>query len=89
MIEIKAAIAESTIRTLENILYRYMEDYGYKYIHNLSKSFTTLTSKRNCSIDLISKNIKNSGFVHSVQQAATRVQKTQVSNWRQSLPLEV
>ena len=29
MSETKAAFAEPTIRSLKNILYRYMEDYGY------------------------------------------------------------
>ena len=33
MSETKAAFAERTIRSLKNILYRYMEDNGYKYIH--------------------------------------------------------
>ena len=35
MSETKPAIAERTIRSLKNILYRYMADYGYKYIHIL------------------------------------------------------
>ena len=30
MSETKAAIAERTIRSLKNILYRYIEDFGYK-----------------------------------------------------------
>ena len=30
MSETKAAFAERTIRSLKNILYRYMEDFGYK-----------------------------------------------------------
>ena len=36
MSETKAAFAERTIRSLKNILYRYMEDNGYKYIHKLT-----------------------------------------------------
>ena len=35
MSETKAAFAERTIRSLKNILYRHMEDYGFKYIHNV------------------------------------------------------
>ena len=35
MIETKAAFAERTIRWLKIILYRYMEDCVYKYIHDL------------------------------------------------------
>ena len=33
MSETKAAFAERTTRPLKNFLYRYREDYGYKYIH--------------------------------------------------------
>ena len=63
MSETKAAFAERTIRSLKNIFYRYMEDIGYKYIHKLSQFDTTLNSRRNCSIDLIPKNVKNSDFL--------------------------
>ena len=62
MSETKAEFAERTIRSLKNILYRYMEDNGYKYIHKLTQFVTTLTSRINCSIDLIPKNVKNSVF---------------------------
>ena len=63
MSETKAAFAERTIRSLKNILYRYMEDNGYKYIHKLNQFVITLNSRRNCSIDLIPKNVKNSNFL--------------------------
>ena len=63
MSETKAAFAERTIRSLKNILYRYMGDNGYKYIHKLTQFVTTLYSRRNCSIDLITKNVKNSDFL--------------------------
>ena len=46
MIETKAAFAEPTIRSLKNILYRYMEDNGYKYIHKLTQLVTTLNSRK-------------------------------------------
>ena len=36
MSETKAAFAERTTRSLKNILHRYMEDKGYKYIHKLT-----------------------------------------------------
>ena len=62
MSETKAALAERTTRSLENILYRYMEDKGYKCIHKLTQFVATLNSRRNCSIDLIPKNVKNSDF---------------------------
>ena len=38
MSETEAAFAERTIRSLKKILYRYMEDNRYKYIHNLLNS---------------------------------------------------
>ena len=40
-----------------------MEDNGYKYIHKLTHFVTTLNSRKNCSIDLIPKNVKNSDFL--------------------------
>ena len=43
--ETKAAFAERTIISWKNILYRYMEDYGYKYRHKLPEFITTLNSK--------------------------------------------
>ena len=63
MSETKAAYAERTIRSLKNIVNRYMEDNGYKYIHKLTQFVTTLNSRRNCSIDLIPKNVKISNFL--------------------------
>ena len=63
MSETKAAFAERTIRSLKNILYRYMEDNGYKYLHKLTQFVTTLNFRRNCSIDLIPKTVKNSDFL--------------------------
>ena len=44
MSETKAAFAERTIRSQKNILYRYMEDNGYKYLHKLTQFVTTLNS---------------------------------------------
>ena len=46
MSDTKAASAERTIRSLKNMLYRYMEDFGYKYIHKLPQFVTTLNSRR-------------------------------------------
>ena len=63
MSETKAAFAERTVRSLKNILYRYMEDNGYKYIHKMTQIVTTLKSRRKCLINLIPKNVKNSDFL--------------------------
>ena len=63
MSETKAAFAERTIRSLKITLYRYLGENAYKYILKLLQFFTTLNSRRNCSIDLIPKNVKNSDFL--------------------------
>ena len=57
--ETKAAFAERTIRSLKNILYRYMEDFGYKYIHKLPQFIITLNSRKNSSIDMRPNTVKN------------------------------
>ena len=55
MSETKTAFAEQPIGSLKNVLYRYMEDHGYKYIHTLSQFITTLKFRENSLIDLILK----------------------------------
>ena len=61
--ETKAAFAERTMRSLKNILYRYIEDNGDKYIHKSTQFVTTQNCRRNCSINLIPKNVKKSDFL--------------------------
>ena len=63
MSETKAAFAEGTIRSLKNILYRYMEDFRYKYIHKLPQFIATLNSRRNGSIDMRPNTVKNCDFM--------------------------
>ena len=63
MSETKVAFAERTIRSLKNILYRYMEDFRYKYIHKLPQFLTTLNSRRNSSIDMRPNAVKNCDFM--------------------------
>ena len=63
MTETKAAFAERTIRSSENILYHYMEDFGYKYIHKLPQFITTFNSRRNSSIDMRPNTVKNFDFM--------------------------
>ena len=67
MSETKAAFAERTIRSLKNILYLYMEEFGYKYIHKLPQFITTLNSRRNSSKDTRPNTVKNCDFVYSLQ----------------------
>ena len=59
----KAAFAERTIRSLKNIVYRYMEDYGYKSIHKLPQFIATLNSRRNSSIDMRPNTVKICDFM--------------------------
>ena len=40
-----------------------MEDNGYKCIQKLTQFITKLSSWRNCSVDLIPKNVQNSDFL--------------------------
>ena len=63
MSETKAAFAELTIRSLNNLLYRYMEDFGYKYVHKLTQFITTSNSRRKSSIDMRPNNVKNCDFM--------------------------
>ena len=63
MSETKAAFAERTIRSLKNIVYRYMEDFGYKYIHKLPQVITSLNSRRNSSIDMRPHIVENCDFM--------------------------
>ena len=63
MSETKATFAERTIRSLKNILYRYMEDYGEEYVHKLPQFFATRNSRNNRSIDMKPNHVKNSDFM--------------------------
>ena len=63
MSETKAAFAERTIRSLKNIMYRYMEDYGYKHIHKLPQFIATMNSRNNRSIDMKPNHVRNSDFM--------------------------
>ena len=57
-IETKAAFVERTVRSPIIILYRYWGDNGWNYIHKLTHFVTTINSRRNCSMELISKKVK-------------------------------
>ena len=63
MSEIKAAFAERAKRSLKNIFYRYMEYFGYEYIHKLPQFITTLKSRRNVSIDMRPNTVKICDFM--------------------------
>ena len=63
MSETKAAFAERTIRSLKNNAYRYMEDFGYKYIHKLPQFIIILNSRRNSSIDMRPNTVRECNFL--------------------------
>ena len=63
MSETKAAFAERSVRSLKNFLYRYMEDFGYKYIHKLPQFISTLKSRRNSSRDMKPNTVRNCDFM--------------------------
>ena len=63
MSETKAALAKRTIRPLRNILYRYTEDYGYKYFHKLPQFIATMNSRNIRSIDMKPNHVQNSDFM--------------------------
>ena len=63
MSETKAGYAERTICSHKNILYRYMEDYGYKYTIKLRQFFATVNSRNNRSREMKPNHVKNSDFM--------------------------
>ena len=60
--KVKFAFVKRTIRSSNKNLSRYVEDYGYKFLHKLTQFVTTLNFGGNCCIDLIPKNVMNSDF---------------------------
>ena len=64
--------AERTTRSLKNIFYRYMEDFGDRYFHSLSQFVTTQNSTKKCSIDFIPKDIKDSDFLFTLYSKPLR-----------------
>ena len=73
--ETKAAFAERTKRSLKNILYRHMEDYGYKKIHNLPQFIATMISRNNRSSDKKRNQVKNSELMSILYSKPLRENK--------------
>ena len=61
--ETKAAFAERAFCSLENVLYRYIADNEYKYIHKLPPFVWTLNTWKRRSIDMKASNVKGSNFM--------------------------
>ena len=53
MSETKAAYAERAIRSLKNIIYRFMEENACKYIHKLNNFVSTMNTRTNRSIKMV------------------------------------
>ena len=75
MSETKGAFEERTIRSLKNILYRYMEGYGYKYVHKILQFIATKNFRNNLSIYMNSNDVKNSDFMLILHSKALREYK--------------
>ena len=71
----KAAFAERTLLSIKNMLSRYMEIYGYKYIHILSQINATMKYRNNRSIDMKPNHVSNSNFMAIVYSKPLREYK--------------
>ena len=63
MSETKAAFAERAIQSLKHIIYRYIEDYGEKFIPKLQQFVSTLNCRKNRSIRKSPRDVINSDFL--------------------------
>ena len=75
MSEAKAAFAGRTIGSLKNNFYRYMEDWGYKYIPKIPQFIATMSSRNNRSIDMKPNHVRNSDFVSIIYSKPLREYK--------------
>ena len=75
MSETKSAFAERTVRSLKNILYRYMEDYRYKYIQKTPHFIVPLNSRNNRGIELKPNHVNNSDFMSILFSKPLRIYK--------------
>ena len=66
MSETKVPYAERTIRSKKLILYCYMEDPVYKYVHIIPQFIKIFNSRRNCSNALKAKDVKSSNFLFNL-----------------------
>ena len=73
--ETRSEFVKRTKRSLENILYRYMEFYGYKNIHKISHFIVKMSSKSNRSINMKPNHVKNSDFLSIVYSKPLREYK--------------
>ena len=80
--ETKAVFAERTVPSMKNILYRYMEDFGYKYIHKHPQFLTTLISRSNNLMDMRPNTVNKCDFMSILHSKLLREYKKPVlNNW--------
>ena len=61
--ETKAAVAERAIRSLKNIINRFMEENGHKYLVQMGSFLNTMNSRVNRSTGKAPKEVKNKDFL--------------------------
>ena len=72
----KAAYAERAIRSLKNIIYRYMEDSNTnRYITKLQSFVKTMNSRENRSIEMAPKNVKNRDAIRIINQSRRKKER--------------
>ena len=69
----KAAYAERAIRSLKNLIYRYMEDSDtHRYLPRLQSLVKTMNSRENRSIEMAPKNVTNRDVIRIVSRRHMR-----------------
>ena len=80
--KVKFAFVKRTIRSSNNNLSRYVEDYGYKFLHKLTQFGHNREFWRELFYRLDTEKCHEFRFlVHFVQHTSTTIKKTQVKNW--------
>ena len=72
MNETKAAFAQPIIRSLKKIMYRHMEDFGYKNIQILPHFIATMNFSTNRSIDMNPNHVMNPELVSTLYSQPVR-----------------
>ena len=72
----KAAYAERAIRSLKNLIYRYMEDSNsHRYITRLPALVKTMNTRHNRSIDMAPKDVTNRDVLRIIHMSSSAVEK--------------
>ena len=61
--ETKVAVAERAIKSLKNIIYRYMEENGDKYMRKMDSFLKTINTRVNRSTGKAPKNVPSKDFL--------------------------